>query len=116
MHAEVSSAHRTPEKTKALTPHARANGVRVLIAGAVAAALYAIVQIPKGIPVATLAINGAANATILALEILSIENGADGWGGSTRNLDDLPSGDENHGTGKENALIGWPRIKAGKFV
>jgi len=107
VHAEVASAHRTPEKTKELAENARANGVRVIIAGAGAAAhlpgviaaftdlpvigvpidatplagtdaLYAIVQMPKGIPVATVAINGAANAGILALEMLSIDQGPDG--------------------------------------
>ena len=107
VHAEVASAHRTPEKTKDLTANAREKGVRVLIAGAGAAAhlpgvvaaysdlpvigvpiastplagtdaLYAIVQMPKGIPVATVAINGAANAAILALEMLSIDTGKDG--------------------------------------
>jgi len=107
VHAEVASAHRTPEKTKELAENARANGVKVMIAGAGAAAhlpgvvaaftdlpvigvpiastplagtdaLYAIVQMPKGIPVATVAINGAANAGILALEMLAIDSGPDG--------------------------------------
>jgi 5-(carboxyamino)imidazole ribonucleotide mutase len=107
VHAEVASAHRTPEKTKELAENARSNGVKVLIAGAGAAAhlpgviaaytdlpvigvpiastplagtdaLYAIVQMPKGIPVATVAINGATNAGILALEILSVDSGPDG--------------------------------------
>jgi 5-(carboxyamino)imidazole ribonucleotide mutase len=107
VHAEVASAHRTPEKTKDLAENARANGIRVIIAGAGAAAhlpgvvaaftdlpvigvpiastplagtdaLYAIVQMPKGIPVATVAIGGAANAGILALEILSVDSGPDG--------------------------------------
>ncbi len=105
--AEIASAHRTPEKTKALSESARENGIRVIIAGAGAAAhlpgvvaaytdlpvigvpiastplagtdaLYAIVQMPKGIPVATVAINGAANAAILALEMLAIDSGPDG--------------------------------------
>jgi 5-(carboxyamino)imidazole ribonucleotide mutase len=107
VHAEVASAHRTPEKTKELAEKARANGTRVVIAGAGAAAhlpgvvaaftdlpvigvpiastplagtdaLYAIVQMPKGIPVATVAINGAANAALLALEILAVDSGPDG--------------------------------------
>ncbi len=102
VHAEIASAHRTPEKTKELAETARAKGIRVIIAGAGAAAhlpgvvaaftdlpvigvpiastplagtdaLYAIVQMPKGIPVATVAINGAANAAILALQILAVD-------------------------------------------
>lgn len=106
-HAEVASAHRTPEKTQILSATARERGVKVIIAGAGAAAhlpgvvaafsdlpvigvpisatplagtdaLYAIVQMPKGIPVATVAINGAANAAILALEIISIDSGKAG--------------------------------------
>lgn len=106
-HAEVASAHRTPEKTQVLASTARQRGVKVIIAGAGAAAhlpgvvaafsdlpvigvpisatplagtdaLYAIVQMPKGIPVATVAINGAANAAILALEIISIDCGNSG--------------------------------------
>ncbi len=105
--AEIASAHRTPEKTKELAEGARSAGIRVVIAGAGAAAhlpgvvaaftdlpvigvpinatplagtdaLYAIVQMPKGIPVATVAINGAANAAILALEMLAIDQGPEG--------------------------------------
>lgn len=105
--AEIASAHRTPEKTKELAETARAKGVRVIIAGAGAAAhlpgvvaaftdlpvigvpiastplagtdaLYAIVQMPSGIPVATVAINGARNAAILALEMLAIDSGLEG--------------------------------------
>lgn len=105
--AEIASAHRTPEKTKTLSENARERGVRVIIAGAGAAAhlpgvvasftdlpvigvpiastplagtdaLYAIVQMPKGIPVATVAINGAANAAILALEMLALDSAGEG--------------------------------------
>ena len=107
VHSEIASAHRTPEKTQALASTARANGIRVIIAGAGAAAhlpgviaaftdlpvigvpiaatplagtdaLYAIVQMPKGIPVATVAINGAANAAILALQIIAMDSGKEG--------------------------------------
>lgn len=107
VHAEIASAHRTPEKTKELAESARAKGIRVIIAGAGAAAhlpgvvaaftdlpvigvpiastplagtdaLYAIVQMPSGIPVATVAINGAKNAAILALEMLAIDSGPEG--------------------------------------
>lgn len=107
--AEIASAHRTPEKTKALAEGARAAGIRLVIAGAGAAAhlpgvvaaytdlpvigvpiaatplagtdaLYAIVQMPRGVPVATMAINGAANAGIFALEILAVDSGPEGEG------------------------------------
>ncbi|MBE0640204.1 MAG: 5-(carboxyamino)imidazole ribonucleotide mutase [Bacteroidales bacterium] len=93
------SAHRTPEKVEAFARSAYNRGVRVIIAGAGMAAhlpgviaamtpipvigvpvkasldgldaLLAIVQMPPGIPVATVAINGAGNAAILAAQILS---------------------------------------------
>jgi len=93
------SAHRTPEKVEEFARTAHDRGVRVIIAGAGMAAhlpgviaamtpmpvigvpvkasldgldsLLAIVQMPPGIPVATVAINGAGNAAILAAQILS---------------------------------------------
>jgi len=93
------SAHRTPEKVEKFARTAYDRGVRVIIAGAGMAAhlpgviaamtpipvigvpvkasldgldaLLAIVQMPPGIPVATVAINGAGNAAILAAQILS---------------------------------------------
>jgi len=93
------SAHRTPEKVESFARSAYVRGVRVIIAGAGMAAhlpgviaamtaipvigvpvkssldgldsLLAIVQMPPGIPVATVAINGAGNAAILAAQILS---------------------------------------------
>jgi 5-(carboxyamino)imidazole ribonucleotide mutase len=97
----VMSAHRTPEKVSSFVGAARANGFGVIIcgagkaahlAGAAAAhstlpvigvpiaagglggidALYATVQMPTGIPVATVAIDGAANAGYLAASILSV--------------------------------------------
>lgn len=97
----ISSAHRHPEQTKKLASEAQADGVKIIIAaagmaahlpGVVAAyttlpvigvplsgsalsgvdALYAVVQMPTGIPVATVAIDGAKNAAILAAEILAI--------------------------------------------
>jgi phosphoribosylaminoimidazole carboxylase PurE protein len=102
---KVSSAHRTPERTAAYVRAARENGIKVLIAGAGAAAhlagvvaaettlpviavpidatslrgldaLLAMVQMPAGIPVATMAIGkaGARNAGIFAAQILSVEN------------------------------------------
>ena len=100
----VYSAHRTPEEARAFARGAREAGFGVLIAaagmaahlaGAVAAvttlpvigipvksgpfegldALLSTVQMPSGIPVATVAVNGAKNAAILAAEILSVTDG-----------------------------------------
>ncbi len=93
------SAHRTPEKVEEFARHAHTRGIRVIIAaagmaahlpGVIAAmttlpvigvpiksslegldALLSIVQMPPGIPVATVGINGAQNAAILAAEILA---------------------------------------------
>lgn len=95
----VVSAHRTPEKMLAYGRDASARGLEVIIAGAGGAAhlpgmiasvtslpvigvpvalarldgldsLLSIVQMPRGVPVATVAINGAENAGLLALRIL----------------------------------------------
>lgn len=100
----VYSAHRTPLEAKAFAEGARANGFGVLIAaagmaahlaGAIAAnttlpvigipckgstldgidALLSTVQMPSGIPVATVAINGAVNAALLAAQILAVTDG-----------------------------------------
>ena len=96
------SAHRTPEKVEEFARSAASRGVRVIIAGAGMAAhlpgviaamtplpvigvpikasldgldsLLAIVQMPPGIPVATVAINGARNAGILAAQIIATGN------------------------------------------
>ncbi len=99
---DISSAHRLPEKTAEYARSARDRGLEVIIAGAgmaahlagvVAAhtslpvigvplasgamqgvdALHATVQMPPGIPVATVAIDGSKNAAYLACEILSIK-------------------------------------------
>lgn len=101
----VSSAHRTPERTSRYVREARERGIRVLIAGAGAAAhlagvvaaettlpviavpidatplqgldaLLAMVQMPAGIPVATMAIGpaGARNAGLFAVQILATGN------------------------------------------
>ena len=96
----ISSAHRSPERTTELVEKAQKNGIKVIIAGAglaahlagvVAAhfplpvigiplqsgslqgvdALLATMQMPPGIPVATVAINGAKNAGMLAVQILA---------------------------------------------
>ena len=97
----VMSAHRTPDRVAEFTKGARDNGYAAIIcgagmaahlAGAVAAnttlpvigvplaggalngvdALYATVQMPTGIPVATVAVNGSANAALLAVQMLAI--------------------------------------------
>ena len=97
----VYSAHRTPEEARLFAATAREKGFGVLIgaagmaahlAGAIAAnttlpvigipckgstldgidALLSTVQMPSGIPVATVAINGAANAALLAAQILAV--------------------------------------------
>ncbi len=99
----VYSAHRTPEQARDFSVNARKNGFGVIIAaagmaahlaGAVAAnttlpvigipckgpvfdgmdALLATVQMPTGIPVATVAVNGGANAALLAAQILAVED------------------------------------------
>lgn len=97
----IFSAHRTPEKAAEFSRNARADGVGVIIAaagmaahlaGAIAAnttlpvigipiksndlggidALLSTVQMPSGIPVATVAVDGAVNAALLSIEILSV--------------------------------------------
>ncbi len=101
----IYSAHRTPEQARDFAANARANGFGVLIAaagmaahlaGAIAAnttlpvigipcqsaalegmdALLSTVMMPTGIPVATVAINGGANAALLAAQILAVEDTA----------------------------------------
>ena len=96
----VASAHRSPERTKTVVTDADKNGAAVFIAGAGMAAhlpgvvasfttrpvigvplagsalqgvdaLYAVVQMPPGIPVASVAIGGARNAGILAAQIIA---------------------------------------------
>lgn len=99
---DISSAHRLPDKTAEYARTARERGLEVIIAGAGMAAhlagviashttlpvigvplksgalngvdaLYSTVQMPPGIPVATVAIDGAKNAAYLACAILSIK-------------------------------------------
>ena len=93
------SAHRTPAEVETFAKNAESNGIKVIIAGAGMAAhlpgviaamtpvpvigvpinasldgmdsLLAIVQMPPGIPVATVAINGALNAAILASQMIA---------------------------------------------
>lgn len=100
----VMSAHRTPHEAATFSEHAKENGFGVIIAAAGKAAhlagvlaahtvlpvigipiksstldgldaLLATVQMPSGIPVATVAIDGAANAAILAVQMLAIADG-----------------------------------------
>ncbi len=99
----IYSAHRTPEQARDFACHARENGFGVIIAaagmaahlaGAIAAnttlpvvgipcssgglggldALLSTVQMPSGIPVATVAVGGGANAAILCAQILAVED------------------------------------------
>ena len=101
----VFSAHRTPAEAADFAANARANGFGAIIAaagmaahlaGAIAArttlpaigipiaakyfdgmdALLATVQMPTGLPVATVAVDGAANAALLAIQILAVEDAA----------------------------------------
>ncbi|CAN5540720.1 5-(carboxyamino)imidazole ribonucleotide mutase [soil metagenome] len=98
---QVMSAHRSPAKVAAFVGGAREAGYAAIIAGAGMAAhlagaaaahttlpvigvplsggalngvdaLYATVQMPKGIPVATVAVDGAVNAALLAVQILAV--------------------------------------------
>lgn len=101
---KILSVHRTPEKAIEYAKELEKNNVKIIIAGAGGSAhlpgvfaamvstvpvigvpiqtktlggvdsLYSIVQMPSGIPVATVAINGAKNAAILATSILAIGN------------------------------------------
>lgn len=99
----VFSAHRTPEESKEFSQNAKENGFGVIIAaagmaahlaGAIAAntllpvigipvkaaafdgmdALLSTVMMPPGIPVATVGVNGAQNAALLAIQILAVED------------------------------------------
>ena len=101
----VASAHRTPEKVAAFADRARENGFEVILAaagkaahlaGAFAAntclpvigvpiksstldgldALLSTVQMPSGMPVATVAIDGAANAALLAAQMIALSDDA----------------------------------------
>ncbi len=103
--AHIYSAHRTPVQARDFTVNARENGFGAIIcfagmaahlAGAVAAnttlpvigvpckggamdgmdALLSTVMMPSGIPVATVALNGGANAALLAAQILAVEDAA----------------------------------------
>ena len=102
---KVLSAHRTPDATLEFAANAVANGLRIIIAGAGGAAhlpgviaakttlpvigvpirtqtmggldsLLSIVQMPSGVPVATVGIGGAKNAALLAIRILALSDEA----------------------------------------
>lgn len=99
----IASAHRTPERTLEYSKKAQGRGLKVIIAGAGGSAHFAgviaaltilpvigvpistkifdgldsllsMVQMPSGVPVATVAVNGAKNAGILAAQILAISD------------------------------------------
>ena len=101
---DIVSAHRTPKKMIEYATNAELKGIKVIIAGAGGAAhlpgmvasittlpvigvpiksrnsidgwdsILSILQMPEGVPVATVALDGAANAGILAAQIIAIEN------------------------------------------
>tara|TARA_Y100000768_G_C23953253_1_gene671364 strand:- start:168 stop:653 length:486 start_codon:yes stop_codon:yes gene_type:complete len=104
MEVDIVSAHRTPEKMVAYASKAHIRGIKVIIAGAGGAAhlpgmiasisplpiigvpvksansidgwdsILSILQMPEGVPVATVALNGAKNAGILAAQIIGIQD------------------------------------------
>ena len=98
---DIASAHRSPARTNELSRNAESRGIKIIIAGAGGAAhlagviaakttlpvigipikskalngldsLLSMVQMPSGIPVATVAIDGAANAALLAARIIGV--------------------------------------------
>lgn len=125
----VYSAHRTPEEARQFALNARRSGFGAIIAaagmaahlaGAIAAAttipvigipiksaqlggmdaLLSTVQMPSGIPVATVAIDGAVNAALLAVEMLSIEDPA-----LAEKLDARRLADAEKTLGKDNDIL-----------
>ncbi len=101
----ISSAHRVPDQTAQIARDAASRGISVIIAGAGMAAhlagviaahtvlpviavplsgsalsgidaLYAMVQMPRGVPVATVAVDGAYNAGVLAAQIIGVSDTA----------------------------------------
>jgi len=102
--ADIVSAHRTPEKLFEFASEAHKRGIRVIIAGAGGAAhlpgmvaaisplpvigvpikssnsidgwdsVLSILQMPSGVPVATVALNGSKNAGILAAQVVAVQN------------------------------------------
>ena len=66
------SAHRTPVEVETFAREAKGRGVRVMLDGL--DAMLSIIQMPPGIPVATVGVNGALNAAILAAEMLALSD------------------------------------------
>ena len=126
----VVSAHRTPEAMLRYGSDAQSRGLKILIAGAGGAAhlpgmlaavtslpvigvpvalarldgmdsLLSIVQMPRGVPVATVAINGAENAALLAVRMLALEDSA-----LTAKLDDHRSGLADAAAAQDEGLRG----------
>lgn len=124
----VYSAHRTPDEAREFARTARKNGFGAIIAaagmaahlaGAIAAnttlpvigipcrstqfdgmdALLSTVQMPSGIPVATVAVNGGANAALLAAQILAVEDAA-----LAQRLDDKRASDARKVLEKDAAI------------
>ncbi|KAH9180078.1 Phosphoribosylaminoimidazole carboxylase [Lactarius sanguifluus] len=133
----IVSAHRTPDRLVAYARSAAPRGLRVIIAGAGGAAhlpgmvaamtalpvigvpvkgssldgvdsLHSIVQMPRGIPVATVAINNGTNAGLLAMRILAAGNPS-----LVRDMEDYLKGLEKEVLGKVEKLerIGWESYK-----
>ncbi len=133
-HMTVASAHRTPDRVDRLVSGARAEGYGVVIAGAGMAAhlagvcasrttlpvigvplsgsrlvgvdaLLATVQMPPGIPVATVAVDGAKNAAILAAQILALSDEAlaaaleDDRAGMAKRVEEMAAGVERDADG-----------------
>ena len=124
----IYSAHRTPDEARDFSRNARKNGFGAIIAaagmaahlaGAIAAnttlpvigipckssnlegldALLSTVQMPTGIPVATVAINGAANAALIAAQIIAVEDAS-----LAENLDAKRKADADAVLAKDAAL------------
>ncbi|KAH9007195.1 Phosphoribosylaminoimidazole carboxylase [Lactarius hatsudake] len=133
----IVSAHRTPDRLVAYARSAAPRGLRVIVAGAGGAAhlpgmvaamtalpvigvpvkgssldgvdsLHSIVQMPRGIPVATVAINNGTNAGLLAVRILAAGNPS-----LVRDMEDYLKGLEKEVLGKVEKLerIGWESYK-----
>lgn len=127
----ISSAHRTPDKTAKLAREAEKQGFDVIIAGAGMAAhlpgviaaytslpvigvplkggalagvdaLYAVVQMPKGVPVATVAIDGSYNAGLLAAQMIARYDEA-----VREKLANVRSKMAEQGEAKDEALQQW---------
>lgn len=138
-HVTVVSAHRTPERMFSWARSARENGYSVVIAGAGGAAhlpgmvaamtslpvigvpiqtgglngldsLLSIVQMPRGVPVATVAINNSRNAALLALRILAVHDA-----GMMQKLDSFLERQKDEVLEKASSLesVGWKRYLSG---